>query len=372
MSQDFTTRLQLQLREAALREERRGALGRRLAGLRYATPAPAAAAGVALAALLVAIVVAAGGLRVSGDETVSNPKVIGNVPLADNLGTLAPGFGSVWVADAKRRVILRVDPRTRAVQAQIPTGGDPNAFGGDPIVNTGGGAVWAIARSPGTDGGHRVLRIDPGTNRVTARQTLPADQAPLVFSLEMIDGHPWVITARGAIELDAVTAEPGRFVRIDQPAGEPYPLWMMGGPGGELWVLTREARIDRYDLLHGIRAASLPVRLAGTAAVIPTPEGAVYATRDGELARADAADGRIIWRHRLGTVVAPPLVVGETVWVHASDMAGGRDRLVELELRSGRILSSTGLPEFGVAGMAEVGGDIWLTSPGGRVMIVRP
>ena len=35
MSQDFTTRLQLQLREAAQREERRGALGRGLAGLRH-------------------------------------------------------------------------------------------------------------------------------------------------------------------------------------------------------------------------------------------------------------------------------------------------------------------------------------------------
>ena len=149
MSQDFTTRLQLQLREAALREEQRGALGRRLAGLRYGMPAPAATVAVGLAALLVAVLIAVGGLRWGGQEDiVSNPKVIGNVPLAENLGFIASGFGSVWVADADRQVLLRVNPKTRAVEAEIRTGGDSNAVGGDPMVNTGAGAVWAIARAP--------------------------------------------------------------------------------------------------------------------------------------------------------------------------------------------------------------------------------
>ena len=372
MSQDFTTRLQLQLREAALRDERRSPFGRRFADLRHGMPAPAAVAAVALAAVLLAIVVALGGLRWGGDETVSNPKVIVNVPLADNLGFLAPGFGSVWAADVKRQVILRVDPRTRAVQAEIPTGGDPNAFGGDPTINTGAGAVWAIAHHPGTDGGHRVLRVDPRTNTVTARVTLPAAQAPLVLDVQIIDGRPWAITSRGAIELDPVTARPRRFVRIPHPAGEPYPLWTTGGPGGELLVLTREGRIDRYDLSDGRRTGSLRVRLAGTVAVIPTPDGLVYVTRDGELARADATDGRLAWHRQLGNMVAPPLIIGRTLWTHGSDVAGGRDRLVAVDLRSGRVLSSTGLPEFGVAGMADVGGDVWLSTPAGKVMVVRP
>ena len=193
MSQDFTTRLQLQLREAALREEQRGAFGRRLAGLRYGMPAPAATVAVGLAALLVAVLIAVGGLRWGHQEDiVSNPKVIGNVPLAENLGFIASGFGSVWVADADRQVLLRVNPKTRAVEAEIRTGGDSNALGGDPIVNTGAGAVWAIARAPGADGGSRVLRIDPATNRITARATLPADQAPLVFDLQIVQGKPWV------------------------------------------------------------------------------------------------------------------------------------------------------------------------------------
>src|SRR6185436_7114273 len=138
--------------------------------------------------------------------------VIGNVPLAENLGFISSGFGSVWVADADRQVLLRVNPKTRAVEAEIRTGGDSNALGGDPIVNTGAGAVWAIARAPGADGGSRVLRIDPATNRITDRVTLPADEAPLVLDLQIVQGRPWVVTSVGAIELDPRTARPARFV----------------------------------------------------------------------------------------------------------------------------------------------------------------
>ena len=370
MSQDFTTRLQLQLREAALRDERRGSLGRWVADLRRGMPAPAATAAVALAALLVALVVALGGLRWGGgDVAVSHPKVIADVPLADNLGFMAAGFGSVWVADTKTRTVLRVDPATHKVQARVATGGDPNAFNGDPIVNAGAGAVWAVARHPGTDGGHRVLRIDPATNRITARVELPADQAPMVSDVQIVDGRPWAITFKGAIELDPQTARPGRFVRIAEPAGEPFPLGIMAAEG-ELWVLTRGSRIDRYSLASGQRTASQPVRLSGVTAVVPTPDGPLYVTSDGQLARADA-DGRIAWQRRLGTSVALPLVIGKTAWVHASDTAGGRDRLVEVDLRSGRVRSSTGLPEFGVSGMTLAGRDLWLGTQAGKVQIVR-
>ncbi len=372
MSQDFTTRLQLQLREAALRDERRSRPRRWLAGVRHGMPAPAAAAAVAVAALLVAVVVAVGGLRWGGeDDTVSNPKVIGTVPLAENLGWISSGFGSVWVADSDRQVLLRVDPQTRRVQSEIRTGGDFNAQGGDPIVAAGGTAVWAIARSPGSDGGNQILRIDPATDRITSRVTLPADEAPLIFDLQIVDGRPWVLTLRGALEIDPQTGRPGRFVAIDPTSDDDFPQWTTIADG-ELWVLTRSQRIDRYDLGTGRNTSSLPVRLDSPWAALPTPDGLIYSGRDGELARADAADGRISWRRRIGDTSTLPLVTEDRMWVHASDVAAGRDRLVEMDPRSGRVLSSTALPEFGIAGMTPVGRDLWITTPGGKVMIVRP
>ena len=371
MSQDFTTGLQLQLREAALRDERRSPLGRRLADARLGMPGPAATAAVALAAALIVAVVVAGGLRWGGgDERVAHPKVVADFPLADNLGFLSSGFGSVWAADPNDLDLLRVDPRTHAVIARIHTGGDTNAFGGDPIVNSGAGAVWAIARAPSNDGGHRVLRIDPETNQVTARVTLPARQAPLVFDLQIVDGTPWVLTNAGAIALDPATARPRGFVKVEQPAGEPGPLWTIV-VDRQLWVLSRAGTFDRYDLADGRKVASDPVPVAGAQGVVATDDGPLFTLPQGELALVDD-DGKTVWRRQVGTTSSPPAVLGGTVWVHASDMNGGRDRLVELDLASGKPRSSTGLPQFGIRGFAVVGHDLWLSSPNGHVMIVRP
>jgi hypothetical protein len=65
-------------------------------------------------------------------------------------------------------------------------------------------------------------------------------------------------------------------------------------------------------------------------------------------------------------------VLGGTAWVHATDTVTGRDRLMELDVRSGKVRSSTGLPQFGIRGMTIVGDDLWLSTPNGRVTIVRP
>jgi hypothetical protein len=370
MSQDFTTRLQLQLREAALREERRSPLGRQLAGARRGMPRPPAVATVALVAALVVAVVIVGGMGWGhGEQGVSKPKVVTDFPLADNLGYMTSGFGSVWVADSKNLQVLRVDPRSHAVKARIRTGGDTNAFGGDPIVNAGAGAVWAIARAPGTDGGHRVLRIDPATNRITEREPLPAAQAPIVFDVQIDQGRPWVVTNRGAIGLDPATGRPTSFVRLRGSGNEPGPLWSTID-SGELWVLTRNGTQDRYDLRSGRRTATDQVPISGAQIVVPTDQGLLYGANGGELVLV--RDGREVWRREMGTTVAIPLVLGGTVWVHASDTATGRDRMLEVDLRSGRVRSSSGLPQFGISGLTVVGKDLWLSTPNGHVTIVRP
>jgi hypothetical protein len=332
-------------------------------------PRPAVVTAAALAAALVVAVVVAGGLRWGGERPVAKPKVIADFPLADNLGQITSGFGAVWAADTKNLEVLRVDPRTREVQARIRTGGDTNAFGGDPLVNAGAGALWAIARAPSADGGHRVLRIDPATNRITDRVLLPAAQAPIVFDIQIEEGRPWVITNRGAIELDPATGRPVSFVDDRQPGGEPGPLWTIIARD-ELWVLTRSATLDRFDLGSGRRTASDPVPVAGATSVVPSDEGLLYGAGGGETVLI--RDGEEAWRQQLGTTASPPFVLGGTVWLHASDTAAGRDRLVELDLRSGRVRSSTGLPQFGISGVAVVGDDLWLSTPNGRVTIVRP
>jgi len=178
-----------------------------------------------------------------------------------------------------------------------------------------------------------------------------------------------VISNRGAIELDPATARPVSFVKVRQRAGEPGPLWSFV-TRGELWVLTRNGTLDRYDLESGRRTASDEVPVAGAQVVVPTDEGLIYGVNGGELVLV--RDGREVWRQELGTTASLPLVLGGTAWVHATDTVTGRDRLMQLDVRSGKVRSSTGLPQFGIRGITTVGDDLWISTPNGRVEIVRP
>lgn len=173
MTDDFVTQLRLQLREAALREERRGPVAQRVVRARRSLPGAAPAA-VALAVALLALAVALGAVVLRGQpEPAARPEVIGTYRVASGLSPLAPGFGAVWTADPIRGQVLRIDVATRRVVARIPVHGDA-------LVSTGAGAVWALAgdlQFAGSKGPVRLLRIDPATNRVVARIALRPPRA---------------------------------------------------------------------------------------------------------------------------------------------------------------------------------------------------
>src|SRR4051812_50171499 len=91
MTEDFTTRLRTQLREAALREERRGTLAR---GLRSVRPRPAMALGavaaaVAAAGLVVTVIVV--GSRREQPAGGPGPRVVPRGPPADAPGGRGAG-----------------------------------------------------------------------------------------------------------------------------------------------------------------------------------------------------------------------------------------------------------------------------------------
>jgi streptogramin lyase len=351
MNESFQARLQLQLREAAQREERRGALGR----MRLALPAWPAVAAVAIAGLLLAAVLVVGGLR-WGDKPVPALHVVHVVALAGNLGSIDAGFGAVWLADTSKGQVLRVDPRSRRVRART-------GVGGPAMVTVGAGAVWALNQRG------RLLRIDPATNRVTDRVALRLPGGGLLngFDVQMLDGVPWAIGAEGAMRLNARDGHIEHFTALPSRI---EPFFVIAGEQS-LWVVGRTQRLVRYDLATGRRQGDWPVPIRGSVGVTPTQAGPVYATHLGEIARADPDDGRLAWRRKLGTgVTGIPYLRGTSLWIHASD-AAGRDRLVELDLASGHTRSSVVLPEFGAAGVATVGRQFWITTPNGKVMVLQ-
>ncbi len=117
---------------------------------------------------------------------------------------LAAGFGSVWVKEDSGTVV-RIDPATNAVVAEIATGDDtaPLCQG----LGVGAEAVWSCS---GTD----LVRIDPATNAVA--ETLPigksSDQGQLAFH----GGRVWVLLGDGTtmVGVDEATNRPGPPVTL--------------------------------------------------------------------------------------------------------------------------------------------------------------
>ena len=350
MSHDFVTELRLQLRDAAEREERRGPLRRGVAGL----PGPVAAAAMAVA--LIALIVVIGGLRWDRGERPTKPRVVATLSLAENVGSVTAGFDAAWVADTAKGQILRVDPRSRRVKASIPVGANP-------IITAGAGAVWAVVGTRIDQ--RRLVRVDPQRNRVTARVKLPSLTR---FDLQILRGVPWVIGAEGVARVDPASGKIARFAR--SPVSESFDLT---GTDDGRWVLTRDQRLLRFDLITGRRSRELAVALPNAQAVVPTRQGPVFLSSDGEIARASLADGRLAWRHKVGTgFQVVPLLVGNTLWIHATGNENGRDRLLALDLTSGETRSATTLPQFGATVLARVGKELWIATPNGKVMVIKP
>jgi PAS domain-containing protein len=358
MSEDFTTRLQLELRGAAQRQEHQGALAR----LRLQLPRPGVLAIAAAAAALLLALVLAGGLGWHREETITAPRVVRTLRLADNLGWVSSGFGAVWVTDPATPQLLRLDPATRKITARVPTMENP-------VVNTGAGAVWVVGFTDDAAQPETLLRIDPSTARVTARTQLRVGGEPFAAGdVQIVGDQVWVTGRDGALKIDAVTARITRFIRVEERAGDPFPLALAATPDG-LVALRREGRIERYDLGTGRLSGLLPVRLAGAKILTPTPAGPVLADGHGRIALAEPRRGAILWDRQLPGTAAWPMLDGRVLWTWVSESDG--DWMYELDLRTGAIRSRTRLPEFGSTGIAKVGRELWIASQNGKLMVVE-
>jgi sugar lactone lactonase YvrE len=362
MTEDFVTQLRLQLRDAALREERRTPVALRVVRARRGLPGPAPMA-AALAVVLLALVVALGTLALRGEPEPAVPKVIGIYPVAATLSPLAPGYGAVWTADPIREQILRIDPSTRRVVKRIPVHAEA-------VVATGAGAVWALAGDllySGDKGPVRLLRIDPATNRIVARIPLraPAGGGFAPRELQVDQGAVWVVGATGALRIDPRRNVADRFV----PLGESTRGAV--AEGGGLWVLAFDGRLRRLDALSGRAVGGARVRTTGKSHLFGGPAGTLTVVGDDTIALLDRPSGRTLWRKTLDGEIRYSMADDDVLWTVVSRAPIEPDRLVRLDADSGRRRGQVALPEPGVSGMATVGRDVWVATPGGRIVVVR-
>ena len=146
---------------------------------------------------------------------------VGQTSLTKGGGSLAAGYGAVWVAGAG--VTYQINEVTGRIVRTIAT---PGTLGGCPCasgVAAGAGAVWV------TKGCRGIYRIDPHSGRVTASLRIPAGGG-----IAAAGGLVWVIGGNGRL----VRIQP----RTGQITGRPIPV---GGGAyqitlglGALWVTS--------------------------------------------------------------------------------------------------------------------------------------
>jgi hypothetical protein len=116
---------------------------------------------------------------------------------------MTAGLNGIWIAQATRDDLLRVDPGINRVVRSIPIGGIAAA------VAVGDGAVWAATPLDG-----RLWRINPRTNAVTA--SIEVGGRPTAIAVT--PGAVWVGSADGTI------------VRIDPSRNDIVTKLLVGGP----------------------------------------------------------------------------------------------------------------------------------------------
>jgi outer membrane protein assembly factor BamB len=348
---DFQTQLRLQLREAARREERRSPLALPTGWWRGLSPVLAAAA---VTLLVVAIVLAALALRGPNPDRTAKPGAVERLPIAGSLGTVTGAFGSVWAVDTTGRLI-RIDPVSRDVLGSLDV---PPRTG----LAAGAGAMWV-------GDADRLYRIDARSGRVIARVSLrtAAGDSFALSDMAFTDRYAWAIGGDGLLRIDLRRNRPDRFVPVEG-AG-----LVRGGAfvDDQLWAIARNDKLLRFDARTGARLGSVRVNWPPTVGLAAEQGVALtFSTLTGRLARVDLPTGRELWVRNVGGRPGWWTVAGQDVWVHVST-GHGRDHLLRLDARTGRVLSRTPLPDLGVTSMAAINGQIWVGTPNGTIDVVN-
>jgi streptogramin lyase len=167
---------------------------------------------------------------------IGSPIKVGINPVA-----VAAGAGAIWVIDAARQTLIKVNPHTRAVV------GNPRPVSGGPFaVAVGAGAVW-VAAGDGT-----VRAYDPRSLRPTgATATVPGANG-----LAVGRGGVWVSSRRAGTvtRIDARTHHTDQPIRVGRG-----PADIAVGLGG-VWIANADGgSVSRIDPRR--RRADAPIAI---------------------------------------------------------------------------------------------------------------
>ncbi len=202
--------------------------------------------------------------------------------------SVAVGFGSVWAATGDTESVVRIDPATDRITARIPVGVVPY------VLAAGEGAVWLTSLDDTA-----VVRIDPASN--TARTVLTSVAAGMVAAAF---GSVWVTS--GLFD---------RVLRLDPTDGHKLgEVTVSGAPeliaagSGTLWVAAQSgASSGVVEIDPGTASVLRRIPVALATFGVAVGEGAVWAAGEGGLYRVNPTTGavkRVLAGSRLGVLAA--------------------------------------------------------------------
>jgi streptogramin lyase len=123
----------------------------------------------------------------------------------EDAACVAAGPRAVWVTAPNRGLVMRIDPETNEVVAEIPLEGFPLG------VAIGFGSIWVAAPDPPEGGEGAVSRIDPRSNEVV--RTILVDNLPEFVAAG--EGAVWATSNNGSLtEIDPRTNQVVATVRV--------------------------------------------------------------------------------------------------------------------------------------------------------------
>ena len=226
---------------------------------------------------------------------------VGNTPT-----DVAASDDWVWVINSNdgTGTISRIDARTRTLVSTFSVGGSPQN------ILAAFGSLWV-----GTSEG-QVFRIEPGTDLVETRWTLPNAGEFTAFAFDQ--GAGWLAEAPNAVWAGSSRALSRIDPSAEQLQPQESPTWGPMAYGfGSLWVLCRE--LERVSAATGRVVGT--VDLAGGRSDIATGFGSVWIADDEMQAvvRVDPRQEAIVRTYDLGGSPLGVAVGGDAVWAASDD-----------------------------------------------------
>lgn len=238
---------------------------------------------------------------------------IATVSIAEPCGAMAIDFGALWVVNCQTKTLVRVDLSTARVVAEIQTGvADPT---GELSIATGAGSVWLLTDSAGV-----LSRIDPTTNRVSARMSVQPHSYAAVFGY----GSVWISTtgrsgARpdGSVQrIDPATNRVAATIRVG-----PTPRFLAAGEGG-VWTLNQgDGTVTRIDPATNRPVATIATAVPGSGGDIAAGAGRVWVRASRILLQViDPRQNAVVERYGPPAGSGAVRANGRHVWVTAHDI----------------------------------------------------